>query len=290
MTKIYSFLKNHALRLLPNWVLQPLRVWHHRRTLQSALDAEEPDLIVVRHLVEAGTIALDLGANIGVFTKALSDLVGPSGQVVSVEPVPQTFDVLSRNVHSLGMSNVSCINVAVSESAGSVVMQLPEYHSGGVNFYQASVVSGSRSAPSDAAGQIVVPAVTLDSLIAGKGKIAFVKCDVEGHELACLSGGTTLLRSHSPAWLIEIWGDPDEAGAKATQTFQIFENHSYTPWWFDGRSLRRRRVGERSTNYFFLNDTHLAKLKAKAPELFQQPQDSSNASLRQAERAPSARS
>jgi hypothetical protein len=61
---IYSFLKGHALSLLPDSILQPLSVWHHRRVLLSFRDAEEPDLIVVRELVQPGTIAVDLGANI----------------------------------------------------------------------------------------------------------------------------------------------------------------------------------------------------------------------------------
>jgi FkbM family methyltransferase len=270
VSKIYSFLKDRALSLLPESVLQPLRVWHHRRTLQSSLDVEEPDLTIVRQLVGAGSVVVDLGANIGVFTKVLSDLVGPSGTVISVEPVPQTFDVLSRNVHSLGMSNVSCVNAAVSDSPGSVVMELPKYRSGGVNFYQASVVAGDPTSSSKPRQHIHVPAVTLDSLVAGKGTIGFVKCDVEGHELACLSGAHSLLTSHSPAWLIEIWGDPEDARGKARQTFQVFENHSYASWWFDGKLLRRRRAGERSTNYFFLKDKHVATLKGKAPQLFQE--------------------
>lgn len=271
MTKIYSFLRNRALQLLPDSLLQPLRVWHHRQTLLSFPDADEPDLAVVRQLVQGGDFAVDLGANIGVFTKVLSELVGPSGSVISVEPVPQTFDVLSRNVRSLGMTNVTCVNVAVSDSAGRVVMQLPDYVSGGVNFYQASVVARPDGEVVDSARQVVVPSQTLDTLVAGKGSVCFVKCDVEGHELACLSGAQDILESHRPAWLIEIWGDPDETGTRAMQTFSIFESHSYVSWWFDGRTLKKRRPGDRSTNYFFLTERHVALLREKAQQLFAPP-------------------
>jgi FkbM family methyltransferase len=268
MTTIYSFLKSRALTLLPDSILQPLRVWHHRRTLRSNPDSDEPDLKVVRALVQRGAVAVDLGANIGVYTKVLSDLVGPSGTVISVEPVPLTFDVLSKNIRSLGMANVSCVNVAVSDSAGEVVMQLPNFDAGGTNFYQANIVASADESALDSKRHVRVPALTLDTLVAGRGTVGFVKCDVEGHELACLAGASMVLRSHGSAWLVEVWGDPDEPGTAAMKTFKVFESHSYVPWWFDGRRLVMRRPGERSTNYFFLKAPHVARLKDSAPRLF----------------------
>ena len=274
MTTIYSFLKGRALTLLPDSILQPLRVWHHRRTLRSFPDADEPDLAVVRELVQRGTTAVDLGANIGVYTKALSDLVGPAGTVISVEPVPQTFDVLSRNIRSMGMSNVSCVNVAISDSTGEVVMELPNYDAGGMNFYQATVVANEGTTVAGSGQRVRVPALTLDTLVAGKGIVGFVKCDVEGHELACLSGAKMVLNSHCPAWLVEVWGDPDGPGTKAMELFGIFEALSYVSWWFDGHRLIKRRPGERSTNYFFLKEAHVTKLRDNAPHLFGEPHTS----------------
>jgi FkbM family methyltransferase len=265
---IYSFLKRRALTLLPDSILQPLRVWHHRSTLRSPPDVDEPDLTVVRELVEDGSMAVDLGANIGVYTKVLSDIVGSMGNVISVEPVPQTFAVLSRLIRSLGMDNVSCVNLAISDSVGEVVMELPNYETGGTNYYQATVVSETDQGIASSKQRVRVPSLTLDELVAGKGKVSFVKCDVEGHELACLAGAEKVLRSDSPAWLVEIWGDPDEAGSRAMQTFSVFEGFSYESWWFDGRRLKKRRPGERSTNYFFLRDAHIARLTSRAPHLF----------------------
>jgi len=213
-------------------------------------------------------VAVDLGANIGVYTKVLSDLVGPTGTVISVEPVPQTFDVLSRNIRSLGIGNVSCVNVAISDAAGDVVMELPNYGTGGINFYQATVVDPAEKKVVDSMPHVRVPALTLDMLVAGKGTVGFVKCDVEGHELACLFGAKMVLNSHGPAWLVEVLGDPDEPATRAMQTFSIFEDLSYVSWWFDGQRLVKRRPGDRSINYFFLKESHIAKLRDRAPQFF----------------------
>src|ERR1700744_1427705 len=55
----------------------------------------EPELWA--KFIKAGDHVIDVGANIGCFTLALADLVGPSGNVYAVEPQPETFDLLKRN-------------------------------------------------------------------------------------------------------------------------------------------------------------------------------------------------
>ena len=268
MRSIYSLVKGRALRVIPEPILRRLRSWHHRRVLLSFADSDEPDLVVVRKLVKRGTVAVDLGANIGVYTKALSELVGPAGAVISVEPVPQTFEALSRNVRSFGMHNVRCINAAVSDRVGSVLMTVPNYEDGGSNYYQASITTNAADAGAVSNRHLKVPSLTLDTIASGIAELGFVKCDIEGHELACLAGATATLGSRSAAWLIEVAGDPDNSQTQASSVFEIFASHSYQPWWFDGRVLVERRPGERSTNYFFLKSTHVAELRSKSPEFF----------------------
>jgi len=267
MGTVYSFLKNRALTLLPEPLLRPLKALHYRRVLRSFTDAEEPDLKVVRQLVQSGTTAVDIGANIGIYTKALSEPVGPQGTVISVEPVPQTFEVLSQNVRSLLMTNVSCVNAAISGTDGHALMELASYDTGGLNFYQARVVANYHPLVVHPKNQFRVRTTKLDTLLRGLGRICFVKCDVEGHELACLSGAEDLLASRSPAWLVDVSGDPDEEGSNAKRVFQVFDDRGYSPWWFDKRKLRRRRQGDRSPNYFFLTPDHVTTLVMTAPHL-----------------------
>ena len=269
MGSVYSFLRNHALTHLPEPMLRPLKAWHYRRVLRSFSDAEEPDLIVVRQLVQPASVALDLGANIGVYTKVLSELVGQDGKVISVEPIPQTFALLSRNVRSLGLANVTCINVAVSDANGEALMELPDYAAGGTNFYQARVIDRVDERSIVGKRRLRVPTTTLDTLARGHGKVGFVKCDVEGYELACLMGAGRILGSHFPSWLVEVSGNPDDRSASAWKTFQVFEAHLYAPWWFDRQRLRARNRGDQSTNYFFLRPEHVSRLRENAPGLLE---------------------
>lgn len=49
-----------------------------------------------------GDWALDIGANVGHYTKRMSDLAGPEGRVIAFEPVPDTFAVLCANAQARG--------------------------------------------------------------------------------------------------------------------------------------------------------------------------------------------
>lgn len=245
-----------------------MKVWHYRRVVQSISDAEEPDLAAVRQLVSPGTIAVDLGANIGFYTKALSDLVGPTGQVFSVEPVPQTFAILSRNVRGLRMTNVTCLNVAVDVKAGEVVMNIPEYESGGLDYYRAQIVSDDSQYKSAPGRQVRVKTATLDSIVSGGKSVSFVKADVEGNELKMLAGGEMVLKKHRPIWLVEVWGNPAEGGP-AGRLFQVFEDVSYSAWSFNGRKLTPWIKGHHSGNCFFLQSSHVASITTRQNSLIE---------------------
>jgi FkbM family methyltransferase len=263
---IYSFFKNRAVTHLPERMLGPLKAWHYERVLRSFSDADEPDLIVVRKLVEPASVAFDVGANIGIYTKVLSELVGRDGKVISVEPVPQTFALLARNVRSLRLANVTCVNVAISDVNGEATMELPENATGGTNYYRARVIDAAGAGIVAGKHRVDVSTATLDTLAQGYGKVGFVKCDVEGYELACLTGAGTVL-SHCPAWQLEVSHNPDDRRSSSWETFRLLEAHSYTPWWFDGQRLVPRSRGDQSTNYFFLRAEHVSRLRDRAPGL-----------------------
>lgn len=267
---IYSFVKRLLLAHVPERWLRPLKEWHYARTLRSFDERLEPDLAIVRLVVVPGNTVVDLGANIGVYTKVLAQLVGPTGKVLSVEPIPETYEILAGNVRRLGLRNVTPINAAVSNASGHVTMEVPRYNSGGGNFYQAHiVVPESRSPAAAATERVQVAARTLDEIVsfARVQQVQFVKCDVEGHELACLAGAQAVLETQRPVWLIEVSGDPDVPNANAQLVLDALQQRSYRPWLYNGRQIVRRRPGDRSINLFFFTDEHLRLLRQRAPSL-----------------------
>jgi FkbM family methyltransferase len=262
--------KKAAWEVLPLPVIQLIKKQYYFKMLRRWRPENEPDLKVVRHLVKLGDHVIDIGANIGIYTKALSELVGKEGRVYSIEPFPTTFQILCSNINKLHLENVEPLNVAISDSEGVLTMEIPRDHSGAESHYLAHIICNGMA--TNKAETAKVRASTIDFILGRfPEKITFIKCDVEGHELTCLKGAQKFLTQSQPAWLIEVSGDPDDVNSPAHHVFEILLNKGYTAWWFDCTALKRRHGGDKSVNYFFLTNHHINILKEKEPNLLLTP-------------------
>lgn len=144
---------------------------------------------IVRALVGAGMTFVDVGANWGYFTLLASHLVGPGGRVVSLEPDPRLFPVLSDNVGRNALRNVSLHQLAAAREAG--VLALAGFDEGAGNFGVSRIVA-------QGGGERVfdVRADTLDRVLAedGVGAVDLLKMDIEGAEASALAGLAGSLR------------------------------------------------------------------------------------------------
>jgi len=247
---VRELVKAVAPHVLPHGVLRQVRLWHYYRILAKG-SVDEPELAVLGLFVQPGAHVVDAGANFGLYTKTLAELVGPSGHVYSIEPVPETFDILTANVARMGLSNVAPMRYAVSDSHGERVrLVVPKGGPFGVeNPYQARIVRGRAQGR-----EVIAETCTLDRLFAGQpSQESFVKCDVEGHELACLRGAVELIRRSHPTWLIEVSGDPRTAGSSANAVFGLMGGFGYRTYVVDRIGLRPWRPDEPPrVNYFFV--------------------------------------
>lgn len=136
-------------------------------------------LLDEEYSVPAGEPAtvVDLGANIGV-ASAWFRMRYPMARIVAVEPDPDTFTKLERNLGD--DSAVTLVNAAVAARSGEVALFRPAGY---------SIASSLRGAPS--AGEATnVRAYTLDELLADHGldRVDLLKLDVEGAELDAVRG------------------------------------------------------------------------------------------------------
>ncbi len=256
---VRDILGRAIVAVLPEKSLHQLKKAYYAYLLSHAPeDWGEHDKVFVKSLVRPGDFVVDIGASIGVYTKFLSEIVGPSGRVCSFEPNPPIFDFLSHNVRKLGLANVELFSSALSDKPGSAEIVIPHYRWGSECHYDATLEQ--QSAGPDCR-RIKVAIDTLDSVFANReDKISFIKCDVNSHELAFLHGSLQTIRRSKPEMLIEILDDPDQADTPAAQVFELLEAEGYQGYWFDDAVLRQRKRGERSQNYFFLTPDHLNQL------------------------------
>jgi FkbM family methyltransferase len=180
--------------LLPNSWQHELRRRHFRRQIRLArFYSDEKEYALLDTLLGQGDWVLDIGANVGHYTMRMADLVGPSGRVIALEPVPDTFSLLAANARLFAHANVSLLNVAASDRVAIVDMQIPRFPDGLSNYYQARL--------SAARGGLPVLTLPIDDL--SLPPVRLVKIDVEGHELPALHGMRGLLARDHPVLIVE---------------------------------------------------------------------------------------
>jgi FkbM family methyltransferase len=245
--KIVTALK----RCLPNPWLRCLRRRYYLRVVKNYSENDWEWTPFIKPLITAGSQVLDVGANVGYLSGLFARWVGDSGKIVSVEPIPATYDALSSSMQRLFPGIVTTLQCCLSDAPGVVTMSVPEYEGGGENYYESRII-GSDSA--DGLNQHQVRATTLDH-IAGDLDLtpAFVKIDVEGHELAVIRGGLKFISQHHPPLLIEVAGDPDQHGGSAAQLFGELASLEYVPCLIKNGKLLKREPGDKSIDYLFLH-------------------------------------
>ena len=167
----------------------------------------EPELSGLSDVVGRGGVCVDVGSAAGIYTAALAHLVGPVGEVHSVEPLAFAHPVWTRILHTRQAPNVRHHSVALGAEPGRATMSVPVGRYGPVTgrSFLAWKTSGLGS-NTEFAGQLEVVAevTTLDSLCADFERLDFIKIDVEGGELDVLRGGHHVIDTFRPALLIEI--------------------------------------------------------------------------------------
>ena len=154
-------------------------------------------------LVGRGATAIDIGANLGYYTRPLSAIVGDEGRVYAVEPVPVIFDVLKRNV--AGCSNVTLLNYALGSEERTIEMANDSvaaagYFGTGRNFVSDGELSGE-------AIKFSAEMRRGSRLFADLERVDFIKCDIEGYERVVIPEMRAIIERHHPTVLIETDGD-----------------------------------------------------------------------------------
>ncbi len=181
---------------------------------------------LLAHLPPGG-VAIDAGANIGIFTANFSQAVGPSGRVIAVEMMPETANSLRRTIALNDLGNVDLVEMALSDQAGMVLtIGMPDAS----HFGQASIIrnldGGGRS--------IAVATTTLDDVTNGLERVHVMKMDLEGAELLALKGARRTLQI-TDAILYEV--AEDDAAID-----RIFTDNGYRIRRIDGLNKLAERV------------------------------------------------
>ena len=200
------------------------RAWRYR------LHAERHEISLVNRVLQAGDVVLDVGAHKAAFTYWMAKRVGPQGRVIAFEPNPDLVQYLNQVAAGFNDQRVQVVAAALSCKAGNAWLHFPGQHLGSASL---ELTEDELKDP------IQVDTIPLDSFLEecpDMGPIAFVKCDVEYHELAVLRGACRMLVSHKPIMLIES-GDFEQERFRLTPVLDYLNDLGFQGFFFRGSEL-----------------------------------------------------
>ena len=170
----------------------------------------EPELRNLSQLVSNTDVAIDIGANYGLYAYRMSKIFSEI----------HAFEINDELTHDLARYNrgkIAIHHVGLSSKAGEATLYIPVLDGLPLTGW-ASLTPGNYPG----ATSCITKTVKLETLDSFRlERVSFIKIDVEGHELQVLEGATQTLIDNRPVVLIEI-KEPNRASV-----FRFFSELNY---------------------------------------------------------------
>lgn len=195
---------------------------HPERSIVSAMD---------EHLFP-GSIFVDVGAHIGVYSLVAAKRVGPTGLAIAIEPQSVGIAAIQLSASLNGFDNLRAIHGVLGSASGTVTMDFETF---------GAVVAGGSSGEKRG---LTVPCWTLDDLADENQlkEIHLLKLDAGGNEASVLQGAEHLLKNHQLKAVVMKLYNPDVVqhrfGRSAWDAVSWLRSNGYaTTAIFHGRHL-----------------------------------------------------
>jgi FkbM family methyltransferase len=173
------------------------------------------EMMMFAQLMRPGSMAIDVGANIGAHTLFLARVVGSGGSVVAIEPQRAIYQLLCANLALNELLNVHAIHAGVGSEPGTAFIPVLDYDKAG-NFGGGVTLSDTDGDPVDV--------VSIDSL--QLSACHFMKIDVEGQEHAVIAGATETIARFRPTLYVE-----NDRRAKSSDLIRQISALDYVLFW-----------------------------------------------------------
>lgn len=164
-------------------------------------------------LVKPGDTIIELGANYGVYTLPMLDLVGEHGKVYAYEANPMVYKSLLKSYALNEFSSAHLYNVAASNHSGKSLINFGYQNIGGGNV-------DVYDEHSQANNKFVVDTIKLDEHLAHVQNVQLIKIDIEGSEINVLPHAARIIDS-SPELIIALEWSPQQL-SKYNSDLQAF--------------------------------------------------------------------
>ncbi|MCO5233652.1 MAG: FkbM family methyltransferase [Chitinophagales bacterium] len=139
---------------------------------------------------EPSIVIFDVGANVGKYATALSNVFDGNTQIYSFEPSKSTFEIFKTNTQ--GIKNILGNNFGFSDKEFQQLLFTDQEGSGLASVYQRKLDHwGIQMNQSEEIKLTTIDKYCAENQIA---HIHFLKLDIEGHELSALKGANETLK------------------------------------------------------------------------------------------------
>ena len=153
------------------------------------------EVALLQNFVKAGDLIYDVGAHIGTFAIPLALAAGENGRVIAIEADAESFALLRQNLERLGLQSRVTAHLGVAGGRGARYRRVrTDRHTSATYFMP------------DAEGA-AMPVIILDDLqdqSEPRRRVAVIKIDVEGMELAVLRSAERTIGRDRPVLYVEI--------------------------------------------------------------------------------------
>lgn len=180
---------------------------------------------IIRAVLPAGGVALDIGANVGWHTLLMARCAGEGGRILAAEANPSVRRRLEGNVRLNRFQRIEIIPYAVAESEGSVEFRGPSADSAGSGDGH-MLAAGAQ----DRREIIRVETRSVDAICdaARVERLDLIKIDVEGFEWPVLQGADRTIAKFRPHIVFEYNVEyATRGGGDAGLISNLFEGHRY---------------------------------------------------------------
>jgi FkbM family methyltransferase len=162
------------------------------RSLDAYGEYSEVEAELFRHILRPGMVALDVGANIGIFSIVLARAVFPGGNVIAIEAQRVLHQVLCANLALNGIRNVRALHAGAGRERATARAPHIDF-SGSSNFGGVALTTSGAGEPVEI---IPIDDVPIEAC-------HFIKIDVEGMESDVLAGAAATISRHRPILYVE---------------------------------------------------------------------------------------
>jgi FkbM family methyltransferase len=225
------------------------------KTGQLGIDYQ--DIYFLKNLIKPGDQCIDIGAHLGYFTFELSRLAGAGGHVYAIEPMSKFFNTIKNIASHKKLKNITLFQNAMGADTEWVEMGIPQLNK--VKKFAYARVKSTHSYL-DYVESEKVKNVRGDELFLSLKRLDFIKCDVEGLELAVFETFLESIRKFKPVILCEL-----EEAKKRQALLDLFSGLGYALYYLENKRLKAlppdSAVDPVSHNYYFIPQNRLQNLR-----------------------------